>query len=110
MSSLYSRIESLCKERKTNITEMCRASGASRGSLSDLKMGRTNGLNTNTLERISSYLGVSMDYLLGKEDEKKPDDQKVNGLKETGYEQLTPENRKMIDSLIDSLLKSQSEE
>lgn len=72
MSNLYSRIESLCKERGTNVTEMCRASGASRGSLSDLKMGRTTGLTTNTLEKISGFFGVSVDYLLGNEQKKSP--------------------------------------
>lgn len=72
MSNLYSRIEELCKERGTNITEMCRASGASRGSLTDLKKGRTSGLNTGTLEKLSSYFGVSVDYLLGNEQQKTP--------------------------------------
>lgn len=72
MSNLYSRIEELCKTRGTNITEMCRASGASRGSLTDLKKGRTSGLNTGTLEKLSAYFGVSVDYLLGNEQQKKP--------------------------------------
>ena len=65
MSDLYTRIEGLCKERGTNITEMCRASGASRGSLTDLKMGRTSGLNTNTLLRIATHFGITIESLLG---------------------------------------------
>lgn len=64
MSSLYTRIEELCISHGTNITEMCRKSGASRSSLTDLKMGRTNGLNTNTLGKIASFFDVPMDYLL----------------------------------------------
>ena len=108
MSDLYRRIEALCKERGTNITEMCRASGSSRGSLTDLKMGRTAGLNTGTLEKISAYFDVSVDFLLGKEEQKKPTGQKVDELRGAGYYDLTPENRKVIDALIETLLNSQS--
>ena len=108
MSELYSRIDRLCKEHGTNITEMCRESGAPRGSLTDLKMGRTNGLNANTLSKIASYFSVSIDFLLGNEETKKPADQKADGLRGLGYDELTPENKAVIDALIDTLLKSQS--
>ena len=133
MSELYKRIEGLCKERGATITEMCRASGAPRGSLTDLKMGRTNGLNANTLSKIADYFGVSFDHLLGKaermpyagdeellsaetlaslagEENKKPADQKASGLRGAGYDSLTAENRAVIDALIETLLKSQSVE
>lgn len=43
---------------------MCRNTGASRGSLSDLKMGRIVSLNTATLEKIANYFNVSVSYLL----------------------------------------------
>lgn len=38
--ALYENIERLCKERGIKISEMCRGGGASRGSLSDLKIVR----------------------------------------------------------------------
>ena len=110
MSELYNRIEELCQKHGTNVTTMCKESGAPRGSLTDLKMGRTSRLNSTTLSKIGEYFGVSVDFLLGKEDTKKPADQKVDGLRGTGYYELSPENRAMIDALIDSLLKSQSGE
>lgn len=72
MSSLYSRISDLCKEKGVSVTEMCRSSGASRGSLTDLKNGRISGLNIGTLEKISSYFGVSIDYLNCGEGQEKP--------------------------------------
>lgn len=71
MSNLYKRIEDLCKSRGTNVTEMCRLSGAPRGSLSDLKSGRTSRLNSTTLSRIAAFFNVSVDYLLGHEETKK---------------------------------------
>lgn len=107
---MYKRIEDLCKEKGVNMTAMCREAGVPRSNLSDLKFGRTAALATVNLTRISQYFDVSLDYLLGKEDTKKPADQKVDGLRGLGYDELTPENRAVIDALIDTLLKSQSRE
>ena len=109
MSDMYKRIEGLCKEKGINMTAMCREAGIPRSNLSDLKFGRTAALATVNLSRISAYFDVSMDYLLGNEEQKKPTDQMADGLKGTDYEKLTPENRQIIDSLIASLLKSQSD-
>ena len=72
MSDLYERIDQLCKERGINITTMCKESGASRGSLTDLKSGRKQGLSVDTLTKIAAYFGVSVDYLTGQENNKKP--------------------------------------
>ena len=75
MSDLYNRIDTLCKERNINITTMCKESGASRGSLSDLKFGRKQNLSIETISKIASFFGVSVDYLTGKEEkEKSPDE------------------------------------
>lgn len=67
MSDLYKTIEGLCAKRGVSITVMCKESGASRGSITDLKMGRINTLHSNTLRKIAEYLDVSVDYLLGNE-------------------------------------------
>lgn len=106
MSDLYKRIEDLCKEKGVTITEMCRVSGAPRGSLSDLKAGKTTRLNTATLSKITKYFGVSVDYLLG--NEKKPAIQMDDELRGLGYEKLTPVNQEMVRSLIEHLIKTQS--
>ena len=71
MSDLYKTILSLCQNRNVNITQMCKESGASRASLTDLKMGRKQSLSAETLTKIADYFSVSVDYLLGKEDAKK---------------------------------------
>ena len=62
---LYNRIAVLCKENGKNITTMCKESGTSRASLSDLKMGRSQSLSAETLSKIANHFGVSVDYLLG---------------------------------------------
>lgn len=66
MSDLYKRIEELCHREGINITTMCRESGASRASLTDLKMGRKQSLSSDTLTKIAAYFRVSVDYLLGR--------------------------------------------
>lgn len=67
MSDLYERIDRLCKEKGVNMTAMCKESGASRGSLTDLKNGRKQNLSIETLTKIATYFGVSVDYLAAKE-------------------------------------------
>lgn len=74
MSDLYERIEHLCKERKITITAMCKESGASRGSLTDLKVGRKQKLSVDTLTKIANYFNVSVDYLAGNETKSAPAD------------------------------------
>lgn len=120
MGNLYARIETMCHNKGVSITDMCRESGASRGSLSDLKMGRISSLTAGTLSKLSAYFGVSIDVLIGndelqptktageEEQQKSPPTKKVSGLVAAGYDDLTPENRAVIDSLIEKLLKSQS--
>lgn len=73
MCELYSRIEQLCHDKGVNITVMCKESGANRGTLTDLKMGRRSGVNAVTAQKIASYFGVTVGYLLGSEEkEEKP--------------------------------------
>lgn len=78
-----------------------------------------------TAQKIANYFGVPIEtikYGLSEqevavihaledgvfEDNKKPADQKADGLRGLGYDDLTPENQAMIAAMIDALLKSQS--
>lgn len=70
MSKLYERIESLCKENGVNITKMCAQAGVSRGSLTDLKVGRSKALSNSALVRIAEFFNVTTDYLSGLTDVK----------------------------------------
>ncbi len=71
MQNIYNRIEGICKERGMNITQMCKAAGVPRSALSDYKAGRKQTISILNLEKIASFFEVSIDYLLGKTDEKK---------------------------------------
>lgn len=65
MSELFEKIEKMCKNRGISITKMCLESGASRGSLTDLKMGRSAELTIETLSKIAAYFGISVSDILG---------------------------------------------
>ena len=75
MANLYENIEKLCKQRGVNVTTMCKESGASRGSLTDLKNGRKQTLKYETLAKIASYFGTSVDTLVSGEQKENPPQQ-----------------------------------
>lgn len=81
MSNLYKRIAALCEERKIKGATMCTEVGISKGLLTDLKMGRRTGVSAVTAQKIASYFGVSVGYLLG-EEEKKEQPMTFDGLSE----------------------------
>ena len=73
MGILYENIAALCEEKGIKGAKMCNDIGMSKGILTDLKMGRRTGVNAVTAQKIASYFGVSVGYLLGEEEkEEKP--------------------------------------
>ena len=73
MSNLYKNIAHLCEEKGIKGAKLCNDIGMSKGILTDLKMGRRTGVNAVTAQKIASYFGVSVGYLLGEEEkEEKP--------------------------------------
>lgn len=104
MNELYSRIESLCEDAGISITEMCKKSGAPRGSLTDLKNGRVKGLSATTLAKISAFFNIPIDCLVGNED---PDAMVRAGADIIPlYYELSPEDRAAVDALIARLATS----
>lgn len=70
MCTLHSRITELCKERGVSGSRMCLDLGMSKSTMSDLKSGRKKSVTAETAQKIASYLGVSVEYLLGEETKK----------------------------------------
>lgn len=70
MGTLYENIMSLCNAKGIKGGKMCADIGISKGLLTDLKMGRRSGVSAVTAQKIASYFGVSVGYLLGTEDQK----------------------------------------
>jgi transcriptional regulator with XRE-family HTH domain len=62
---------------------MCTDIGMSKGILTDLKMGRQSGISAANAQKIASYFGVSVGYLLGEEQKKETAIENDNGLSES---------------------------
>lgn len=97
MANLYNNIEAFCKKRGVNVTTMCRDSGASRGSLSDLKSGRKQTLKYETLEKIANYFEISVESLvsgdyLQKEKPSTPETVSLSG--------LSPEDAELVRKIM----------
>ena len=71
MGTLYERIISLCHEKGITGGKMCTDLRMSKGTLTDLKMGRQTGISAAKAQKIASYFGVSVGYLLGEEEKEK---------------------------------------
>ena len=117
MGDLYKSIKSLCDEKGVSGGKMCTEIGISKSTMTDLKSGRRTGISLDTAQKIADYFGVSVDRVLGAEqrDEQKENLTDKNGevpnkLEDSDYFKLNNENRALIDSMIEKLLKSQSDE
>lgn len=109
MCTLYDRIQALCKSKGVSGSRMCLDLGLSKSTLSDIKSGRKKGVSTATAQKIASYFGVSVGYLLGEEDKKeKPieTDGLSAGVRElVEFAKTVPEeNADMIRRVIQSIL------
>ena len=91
MGTLYERIIDLCEKKGVKGGKMCVDLGMSKGTLTDLKMGRQTGLSAAKAQKIASYLGVSVGYLLGEEEN---EDKKE---KPTEYGGLSEKRKALID-------------
>lgn len=79
MCTLYKNIVALCEEKGIKGGKMCTDTGISKGLLTDLKMGRRTGVSATTAQKIASYFGVSVGYLLGEEEKEEKEKQPTEG-------------------------------
>lgn len=71
MGTLYDRLSYLCQERGIKGGRMCVDLGISKSLMTDLKSGRKKGVSAETAQKIATYFGVSVGYLLGEEEKEK---------------------------------------
>lgn len=100
MSTLYENIIALCNERGIKGGKMCTDLGISKGLLTDLKMGRRSGVSAKTADKIASYFGVTVGYLLGTDTVIEPTGNAQPDLV-LKYNQLTPEGQKEVLAFIE---------
>ena len=70
MWTLYDTLVSLCNERGISGSRMCTDLGISKSLMTDLKSGRKKTVSAPTAQKIASYFGVTVGYLLGQEEKK----------------------------------------
>ena len=109
MSNLYKTIEELCQNKSISIAEMCRGAGVRQTNISDLKNGRQSGLSAKNLDKIASYFGVSVSFLLGTETEKAPGTEAEGELLEYLEELRTRPEMKMLFHTFKGATKEQIE-
>ena len=111
MDGLYERIQTLCKAKGVTGSRMCLDLGISKSTLSDIKCGRKKGISTDNAQKIASYLGVTVGYLLGEEETKKsPAEPMLNEGEKMLIElfRLVPEDKqKMVIQMVRAALDSQ---
>ena len=100
MYNLYERIIFLCKEKGITGGKMCTDLLMSKSTLTDLKMGRQSGLSATKAQKIASYLGVSVGYLLGEEEKK---EQSTESELSTKKKEFIQKVEKMTDAQIERL-------
>ena len=124
--NFYENFVRLCNKAGKTPSRVAQDVGISKSIVSRWKNG--GGVTDATASRLADYFNVSLNVMKGEVTEqeelilgawadgvfnvyekiKKPADQKADGLRGLGYDELTPENKAVIDALIDTLLKSQS--
>lgn len=110
MGTLYENIIALCTERGIKGGKMCTDIGMSKGILTDLKMGRQSGISTANAQKIASYFGVTVGYLLGEEEKKETAAENGNGLSKAKQqllalaEQCTEEDAEKLLQMMQILL------
>lgn len=65
--NMFGRIQLLMLQRGMNKTEFSKAIGVSTGNMSDWASGRSSP-SVDKLIKIADYFGVSIDYLIGRDD------------------------------------------
>ena len=87
-----------CAKQGVSAYRLCKDIGIRGSVLSDLRTGRKQGLSSKTLTLIAEYFGVSIDYLLGKEEAATPKDDR--SAKEAQamdlFSRLSPEEQEIV--------------
>ncbi|MDY4181020.1 MAG: helix-turn-helix transcriptional regulator [Pseudoflavonifractor sp.] len=96
-------VKQLCSNKGVSPTAACKESQVGTSFIPDIKRGRTPSVDK--FEKLAGYLGVTVSELLG--EEKAPTSTSANP---PMYNKLNPENRALVDQMIEKLLKSQSDD
>lgn len=80
MSILYDRISKLCNERNITGYRLCKDVGIQPSIITDLKMGRKEGMSAKNADKIAAYFSVPVSYLLGTDNQELAETEKAPAL------------------------------
>lgn len=98
-NELASKIESLCKQNNVTINAMLKECGLPSSTYRNIVTGSKPSFDK--VEKIADYFDVSVDYLLGRVDSPAVPEVPVALSSPQGYDNLTDEQKELIQSLID---------
>lgn len=107
MGNLYETIQSLCDNADIRPGRLCTELGISRSLMTDLKMGRKKSVSAETAQKIASYFGVSVAYLLGQEGDVLDE---VDLAFYGEYQALTPEQKETVRDMVLLMRQRQKKE
>ena len=109
---LIKRIKELCEEKNISMTTAFSKSGVGKNFKSNLKYANPS---MGKLTMLAQYFEVSVNYLLGKTDQKEnssdnggPDESKMREMY-ANYSALSPERRRQLDNYLAFLLSQQDD-
>lgn len=109
MLPLYERIDKLCKDNGTNITQMCKEAGVQRSALSDYKSGKNKTISFSNLQKIADYFNMTVDKLVnGETAEQKKDEITFDDFTYAMYDHakdLTEDEKKMLLEMAEFMKK-----
>ena len=90
MATLYERLCLLCEKKGVKGGKMCVDLGLSKSVMTDLKSGRKKGFSAEIAQKIATYFGVSVGYLLGETEEE-------TDIKKSPSAEITEGEQKLLD-------------
>ena len=106
MGNLYENIQALCEARGIRPGRLCDELSLSRSLMTDLKMGRKKGVNAETAQKIASFFGVSVGYLLGIEEDAAPSSAEAIDLDQVDvafygeFKELSDEDKETVRDMV----------
>ena len=100
MENLFNRIETLCQEKNIRPGRLCDELGLSRSLMTDLKMGRKKTVNAETAQKIAGFLGVSVGFLLGQQEEQTDILEQVDVDFYGEYKELNEEDKETVRDMV----------
>ena len=97
-------LRELREKRGLTLEQVADALGLRNQYVSNYELGKRRP-DYDTLVRFADFYGVSVDYILGRE-EKTPAPVSGSGQYPHGYDLLTPEQKEIVDRLISDLAKN----